>query len=91
MHFLLVHFFTCSLFVFLLLFSKVTEDNKVSYVQHIVEYITGSCVKSQLNALLMGFGEIIPRHAIGNFTSQELKALVNGKDTIDAKSLRYVG
>ena len=66
----------------------VTEQNKKSYVQHVVDYITGQCVTNQLNALLMGFSEIIPRHAISSFTSQELKALINGKDTIDAKSLR---
>ena len=38
--------------------------------------------------MLLGFGEIIPRHALKDFTATELKALVNGKDTIDAATLR---
>lgn len=66
----------------------VTEENKKDYVQAVVEYITGSSIKPQLDALLMGFGEIIPRHAISSFTGKELKALINGKDSIDASELR---
>ena len=38
--------------------------------------------------MLLGFGEIIPQHALKDFTTTELKALVNGKDTIDATMLR---
>ena len=38
--------------------------------------------------MLLGFGEIIPQHALEDFTTTELKALVNSKDTIDATTLR---
>lgn len=38
--------------------------------------------------MLLGFGEIIPQHALKDFTTTELKALVNSKDTIDATTLR---
>ena len=66
----------------------VTELNKQRYVQAVVDYKTGSSIKPQLDALLLGFGEIIPRHAIKSLSASELKALVNGKDTIDAATLR---
>jgi E3 ubiquitin-protein ligase HUWE1 len=67
---------------------EVNNENKSGYVQAVIDYQTGSAIKPQLDALLLGFGELIPRHAISSFTAQELKALVNGKDTIDAASLR---
>ena len=73
----------------------VTEKNKAAYVQAVVDYLTGGSIKPQLDALLKGFGEVIPRHAISTMQSKELKALINGKDTIDASELRagvkYVG
>ena len=66
----------------------VTEKNKVAYVHAVVDYLTGGSIESQLDAFLKGFGEILPRHAISTFSSKELKALVNGKDSIDASELR---
>ena len=66
----------------------VTEENKHSYVQALVDYVTGASISKQLNAMMRGFHEIVPARELKAFSWKELKALVNGKDTIDAKELQ---
>ena len=62
---------------------SVTEENKEEYVNLMVEYRISKRVKDQFDALMSGFGELIPQDLITAFNERELEWLIGGISEID--------
>lgn len=61
----------------------VTEANKHEYVRLVTEQRLTNSIRSQIDAFLDGFHEIIPRELIALFSEQELELLISGLPDID--------
>ena len=61
----------------------VTEANKQEYVRLVTEQRLTKSIKSQIDAFLGGFNEIIPADLIRIFSEQELELLISGLPDID--------
>lgn len=61
----------------------VTETNKQEYVRLVTEQRLTKSIKSQIDAFLDGFNEIIPADLIRIFSEQELELLISGLPDID--------
>ncbi|PFH51493.1 hypothetical protein AMATHDRAFT_58882 [Amanita thiersii Skay4041] len=66
----------------------VTQENKREYVQLSAQYRLYSSIKDQIESLLEGFYEIIPRDLITIFNEQELELLISGTPDIDVDEWR---
>lgn len=66
----------------------VTEENKVEYVQLVTEMKMTTSIRSQIDAFLDGFHEIIPKELISIFNEMELELLISGLPEIDMEDLR---
>ncbi|KIS68346.1 uncharacterized protein UMAG_03442 [Mycosarcoma maydis] len=62
---------------------SVTEANKQEYVRLVTEQRLTKSIKSQIDAFLGGFNEIIPSDLIRIFSEQELELLISGLPDID--------
>jgi hypothetical protein len=73
----------------------VTDANKAAYVELVAAHKLSASIRLQTDALLAGFGELIPPSLIAVFTESELELLIAGLPTIDIDDLRanteYVG
>ncbi len=56
----------------------VTEANKQEYVRLVTETRLTKSIRSQIDAFLDGFNEIIPADLIRIFSEQELELLISG-------------
>lgn len=61
----------------------VTEANKQEYVRLVTETRLTKSIRSQIDAFLGGFNEIIPADLIRIFSEQELELLISGLPDID--------
>lgn len=61
----------------------VTEENKHEYVRLVTEQRLTNSIRSQIDAFLEGFHEVIPRSLIQLFSEQELELLISGLPDID--------
>ncbi|WFD30722.1 HECT-type E3 ubiquitin transferase [Malassezia sp. CBS 17886] len=61
----------------------VTEENKHDYVRLVTEQRLTNSIKSQFDAFLQGFSEIIPPSLVKIFSEQELELLISGLPDID--------
>ncbi|KZT10978.1 uncharacterized protein LAESUDRAFT_721398 [Laetiporus sulphureus 93-53] len=66
----------------------VTQENKREFVQLSAQYRLYSSIKEQIEALLAGFYEIIPKDLISIFNEQELELLISGTPDIDVDEWR---
>jgi hypothetical protein len=68
----------------------VTADNKVEYVNHVIEYKMRQSIRPQLESFLLGFHSVLPRDELSNlFTSvDELDLRIAGSPVIDISDLR---
>ncbi|CAE7209973.1 unnamed protein product [Rhizoctonia solani] len=66
----------------------VTEDNKKEFVQLSAQYRLSTSIKDQIEALLAGFYDIIPKELISIFNEQELELLISGTPDIDIDEWR---
>ncbi|KAH9935552.1 uncharacterized protein B0H18DRAFT_1082292 [Fomitopsis serialis] len=66
----------------------VTQENKREFVQLSAQYRLYSSIKDQIEALLAGFYEIIPKDLISIFNEQELELLISGTPDIDVDEWR---
>ncbi|KAL6042845.1 hypothetical protein QOT17_024210 [Balamuthia mandrillaris] len=67
---------------------RVTEDNKVEYVRLVTEMRMTTSIKSQIQAFLEGFHEVIPKQLISIFNEMELELLISGLPEIDVDDLK---
>ncbi|PCH43593.1 hypothetical protein WOLCODRAFT_75349 [Wolfiporia cocos MD-104 SS10] len=68
--------------------TPVTQENKREFVQLSAQYRLYSSIKDQIEALLNGFYEIIPKDLITIFNEQELELLISGTPDIDVDEWR---
>ncbi|KAH8107868.1 hypothetical protein BXZ70DRAFT_1014411, partial [Cristinia sonorae] len=66
----------------------VTEENKREFVQLSAQYRLYSSIKEQIESLLTGFYEIIPKDLITIFDEKELELLISGTPDIDVDEWR---
>ncbi|GLB37041.1 putative protein with domain of Unknown Function (DUF913) [Lyophyllum shimeji] len=66
----------------------VTQENKREFVQLSAQYRLYSSIKNQIESLLNGFYEIIPKDLITIFNEQELELLISGTPDIDVDEWR---
>ncbi|KAI0829944.1 hypothetical protein BC628DRAFT_1314795 [Trametes gibbosa] len=66
----------------------VTQENKKEFVQLSANYRLYSSIKEQIEALLAGFYEIIPKDLISIFNERELELLISGTPDIDVDEWR---
>lgn len=66
----------------------VTQENKKEFVQLSAQYRLYLSTKDQIEALLAGFYEIIPKDLIAIFNEQELELLISGTPDIDVDEWR---
>ncbi|KAL0955931.1 hypothetical protein HGRIS_002119 [Hohenbuehelia grisea] len=66
----------------------VTLENRKEFVQLSAQYRLYSSIKDQIEALLAGFYEIIPKDLISIFNEQELELLISGTPDIDVDEWR---
>ncbi|KXN90585.1 E3 ubiquitin-protein ligase ptr1, partial [Leucoagaricus sp. SymC.cos] len=66
----------------------VTQENKREFVQLSAQYRLYSSIKDQIENLLNGFYEIIPKDLITIFNEQELELLISGTPDIDVDEWR---
>ncbi|CAL1707508.1 unnamed protein product [Somion occarium] len=66
----------------------VTNENKREFVQLSAEYRLYSSIKEQIESLLTGFYEIIPKDLIQIFDEKELELLISGTPDIDVDEWR---
>ncbi|EEB87631.1 hypothetical protein MPER_14960, partial [Moniliophthora perniciosa FA553] len=66
----------------------VTQENKREFVQLSAQYRLYSSIKEQIENLLNGFYEIIPKDLITIFNEQELELLISGTPDIDVDEWR---
>jgi len=64
----------------------VTEETKVEYVRLVTEQRLTQSIRSQIDAFLDGFHDIIPPELVRIFTEQELELLISGLPDIDVDS-----
>jgi hypothetical protein len=53
-----------------------TDDNKGEYIQKILEWAMYGRVKEQLDEMMEGFFELVPRFLLGIFSIQEIESLL---------------
>jgi E3 ubiquitin-protein ligase HUWE1 len=68
----------------------VTDSNKQTYVQLLVEWHCEGSVRDQVCALRNGFDELMPPDKVNIFTPPELELLVGGVKDISVESLQQV-
>ena len=61
----------------------VTNDNKDEYIRLVIQWRFESRVKEQMQALLEGFGSIVPLNHLKIFDENELELLMCGIQNID--------
>ncbi|EJD34111.1 hypothetical protein AURDEDRAFT_109329 [Auricularia subglabra TFB-10046 SS5] len=66
----------------------VTIDNRREFVQLAAEYRLYSSIKDQIESLLGGFYEIIPKDLISIFNEQEVELLISGTPDVDVDEWR---
>ncbi|KAI5123932.1 hypothetical protein M0805_006347 [Coniferiporia weirii] len=66
----------------------VTMENRKEYVQLSAQYRLHSSIDKQIDSLLSGFYEIIPKDLISIFNEQEVELLISGTPDIDVDEWR---
>eukprot|EP00092_Neocalanus_flemingeri_P022269 GFUD01024149.1.p1 GENE.GFUD01024149.1~~GFUD01024149.1.p1 ORF type:complete len:971 (+),score=234.93 GFUD01024149.1:83-2995(+) len=66
----------------------VTEENKMEYIQSVIQWRFVSRVQDQMNQFMEGFHDVIPMGSINSFDEGELELLLGGIGCIDVKDWR---
>lgn len=61
----------------------MTDENKLDYVNAVVEYRIVKRVKEQFDAFMSGLNELVPQDLILVFDERELELLIGGMSEID--------
>ena len=64
---------------------EVTEENKIDYIDRMVQWRFVNRVQKQMKAFLGGFYDVIPSDSIKNFDEGELEMLLGGIGSINVK------
>ncbi|GBG29066.1 E3 ubiquitin-protein ligase RSP5 [Hondaea fermentalgiana] len=66
----------------------VSNDNKIEYVDAIVDWHCGGSARGLLEAFMEGFRTLVPMELLRDFTPSEMRLLLNGKTEISVEDLR---
>ena len=66
----------------------VTDENKHDYVQLVANQRLYKAISTQIDALLKGFYQIVPKDLVKIFDNRELELLISGLQVIDIDDLR---
>ncbi len=66
---------------------KVTNENKLDYLEKVGKFKMYDCIKEQVDSFLKGFHELIPKHLVSIFSYQELELLISGLPDFNCKLL----
>ena len=66
----------------------VTNENKFEYCQQVLHYRLYKCIKTQIDAFLQGFHDLVPKDLIKIFDYKELELMISGLPTIDIEDLK---
>ena len=66
----------------------VTNENKFEYCQLVLHYRLYKCIKTQIDAFLQGFHDLVPKNLIKIFDYKELELMISGLPTIDIEDLK---
>lgn len=67
---------------------KVTNENKQDYVEKLAYFKMYSNIKKQVDALLSGFYDLIPKELVSIFNHKELELLIAGLPEFDLADLK---
>ncbi|UXI16511.1 transcription factor [Sarcoptes scabiei] len=67
---------------------KVTQENKIKYLDALAQYRLATKVKDQIEAFLKGLTELIPDNLLSIFDENEIELLVCGATTYSISDLR---
>lgn len=67
---------------------KVTEENKIRYLDSLAQFRLSTSVKEQVEAFLKGLNDLIPDHLLSIFDENEIELLVCGAATYSVSDLR---
>ena len=67
---------------------RVTEDNKLRYLDALAQYRLSSRVKDQIDAFIRGLNDLIPDHLLSIFDENELELLLCGAATYSVSDLK---
>lgn len=66
----------------------ITDENKVQYINAVVEFICYGSIKNKIDALTEGFFSVIDRNLISIFNVDELDFILSGQVEIDLNDWR---
>lgn len=66
----------------------VTNENKFEYCQLVLHYRLYECIKTQIDAFLQGFHDLVPKDLIKIFDYKELELMISGLPTIDIEDMK---
>jgi len=66
----------------------VTHENKQEFIRLYTQYKLSTSIRSQIDAFLRGFHDLIPAELVAPFTENELELLISGTPDIDVGDLR---
>lgn len=66
----------------------VTEQNKHEYVRLVTDLKMTKAIEQQLEALLQGFHEVVPRALVSIFSDYELEMMISGLPEVDVSDLK---
>ena len=64
---------------------RVTEENKLDYIESIINWRFVEQVEEQMSSFLQGFEDVVPLSYIKLFDEVELELLISGVGSIDVK------
>ena len=66
----------------------VTDENKIEYIRLLAHHRMTTSIRTQIDAFLEGFHELVPPELVSIFDAQELELLISGLPDIDLDDLR---
>jgi len=66
----------------------VTNENKFEYCQKVLEHRLYKSIKTQIDAFLSGFRDLVPAHLVQIFDYKELELMLSGLPTVDIEDLK---
>lgn len=67
---------------------EVTNNNKFEYCQKVLEHRLYKSIKTQIEAFLQGFRDLVPTNLIQIFDYKELELMLSGLPTVDIEDLK---
>lgn len=67
---------------------RVTNENKEEYVNALARHRMTTAIRTQIDAFLSGFWDVVPRSIVSVFNDHELELVISGLPDVDVDDLR---